>query len=294
MFAVWMPVWKRVGIAVKPGHGRPELLRRIVDLLREQGVEVRVERRAADELGELPGIELLSRERVIADSDMVIVLGGDGTVLAVCRAIGQRDVPILGVNLGRLGFLTDVAPEDAESVISSALGGTCPMVERSRLAVTHVLANGTHREELVLNDAVITKGTAIARMIDFEVRVEGARVALYRSDGLIVATPTGSTAYNLSAGGPLLVPALPAMLLTPICPHTLSQRPLVLPDAMTVEIRLMSGEEVALTLDGQVGQPVGQNDCVRITRASQPVRFVQTANQDHFETLRDKLGWGAR
>jgi NAD+ kinase len=147
---------------------------------------------------------------------------------------------------------------------------------------------------LVLNDAVITKGTAIARMIDFEVRVEGARVALYRADGLIVATPTGSTAYNLSAGGPLLDLALPAMLLTPICPHTLSQRPLVLPDALTVEIRLMSGDEVALTLDGQVDQPVGQNDCVRITRALQPVRFVHSADQDHFETLRNKLGWGAR
>ena len=290
-----MPVWKRVGIAVKPGHGRmPELLRRIVALLREQGAEVRVERQAAEEAGDLQDVEVAPRERVIADSDMVIVLGGDGTVLAVARAIGEREVPILGVNLGRLGFLTDVAPEEAESVISTALRGTCPMVERSRLKVTHLFANGTSRQELVLNDAVITKGTAIARMIDFEVRVEGARVALYRSDGLIVSTPTGSTAYNLSAGGPLLDPALPAMLLTPICPHTLTQRPLVLPDALTVEVRLMSGEEVALTLDGQVGGTLRPDDCVRITRASHPVRFVHSAGQDHFETLRTKLGWGAR
>ena len=148
------------------------------------------------------------------------------------------------------------------------------------------------RRELVLNDVVLTKGTALARMIDLHVRVDDQLVATYRSDGLIVATPTGSTAYNLSAGGPLLDPALPAILLTPICSHTLSQRPLVLPDDNWVEVRLLSSEEVTLTLDGQVGIALAGGDRVRIARSERPVRLVVEADDNHFATLRNKLGWG--
>lgn len=290
-----MAGWKRIGIAAKPGGARTgDLLGRLVAQLRAGHREVLVEDTVAAELGGLPEVRVLERQELVAQSDMVIVLGGDGTVLAVVRAIGERATPLLGVNLGRLGFLTDVAPEEAQAVLAAALEGECPIAERSRLEV-HLLREGAvQRRDLVLNDAVITKGTPLARMIELEVRVGGTRVADYRSDGLIVATPTGSTAYNLSAGGPLLDPAVPAMLLTPICPHTLTQRPLVLPDTTRVEIRLLSEEEVTLTLDGQAGEGLGGHDRVEITRSSHPVRFVHSADQDHFETLRTKLGWGTQ
>jgi NAD+ kinase len=289
-----MATWKRIGIAAKPGHPRTaELLRRTLALLGANDVEVLLDEAAAAEVDGAADVRVLPQDRVVAESDLIVVLGGDGTVLAVARAIGDRPTPILGVNLGRLGFLTDVAPEEAEEVIASALAGECPIVERSRLQITHT-RNGAITTEVVLNDAVLTKGTALARMIELEVSIEGARVADYRSDGLIVATPTGSTAYNLSAGGPLLDPELAAMVLTPICPHTLTQRPLVLPDRHAIEVRLLSDEEIALTLDGQVARTVGPNDHLRITRAEHAVRFVHSADTNNFETLRTKLNWGAQ
>jgi NAD+ kinase len=276
-----MAGWKRVGIALKDASATRDLLERLLPLLRVHGVEVRLES------AELP------RERVVADSDLVIVLGGDGTVLAVARAIGERATPILGVNLGRLGFLTDTAPESALAVVEAALRGECATSERSRLEVAWTRPDGTGERELVLNDAVVTKGTALARMIDLEVRVESALVASYRSDGLIVATPTGSTAYNLSAGGPLVAPDLPAIVLTPICPHTLSQRPLVLPDHVQIDVALRSASDAELTLDGQVGRTLGARDRLRVTRSKHPVRFVVPPGHAYFETLRAKLRWGA-
>ncbi len=281
MLAGRMAGWKRVGIALKDASAMRDLLERLLPVLRAHKVEVRLE--SAE----------LSRERVVAESDLVIVLGGDGSVLAVARAIGERPTPILGVNLGRLGFLTDTAPESALSVVEAALRGECGVSERSRLEVAWIRADGSGERELVLNDAVVTKGTALARMIDLEVRVEGALVASYRSDGLIVATPTGSTAYNLSAGGPLVAPDLPAIVLTPICPHTLSQRPFVLPDHVQVDVALRSASDAELTLDGQVGRTLGARDRLRITRSKHPVRFVVPPGHSYFETLRAKLRWGA-
>ncbi|MEE2703814.1 MAG: NAD(+)/NADH kinase [Myxococcota bacterium] len=289
-----MDSWKRVGIVAKPGHARlGPLLERLVSLLDQDGRDMLMEAEAAAQITNLRGAEIVTREEVTARADLVIAVGGDGTLLGVAREIGARATPIFGISLGHLGFLTAVRPEDVDQVLPGVLAGRCRIDERARLEVV-VIENGAEtRRELVLNDVVLTKGTALARMIDLHVRVDDQRVATYRSDGLIVATPTGSTAYNLSAGGPLLDPTLSAILLTPICPHTLSQRPLVLPDNNWVEVRLLSSEEVTLTLDGQVGVALSGGDRVRIARSERPARLVFGADENHFETLRNKLGWGA-
>lgn len=288
-----MGAFKRIGIAVKGGApGLGSVLARVVGVLEAQGVEFVAE--ADSELGaDLPAARTAPRDRVLGGADLVVVLGGDGTTLAVLREIGARSVPVLAVNTGRLGFLTEVGSEDVEPTLAAALEGRCEIRDRTRLEVRRVGAPEA-ATELVLNDAVITKGTVLARMIDLRATVDGRPLADYRSDGLIVSTPTGSTAYNLSAGGPLVDPDLPAMILNPICPHTLSQRPIVLPDDRAVEVELCSPEDAVLTLDGQKGVALRSGDRVRIVRSPHPARFVTVAGHDHFETVRTKLGWGTR
>ena len=287
-----MGPWKRVGIVVKQGHSESgPLLARVVPRLEARGIEVLVEEESGAEA--IGSVELVSREQVISRSDLIVVLGGDGTMLGVARDVGRRKTPVLGVNLGHLGFLAAVNPADVEDVLERVLEGSYRIDERARLEVVSEIRGEVARSDLVLNDAVLTKGTALARMIELQVRVDDRLVATYRSDGLIVATPTGATAYNLSAGGPLLDPKLPAILLTPICPHMLTQRPLVLADENWVGVRLLSSEDVTLTLDGQVGVTLHSGDRVRITRSAHPVRFLSAPGENHFETLRTKLGWGA-
>jgi NAD+ kinase len=289
-----MVPWKRIAIAVKPRQsGAEALIRRVLQMLEGRGVEVVVEGHAAEALGKRAGRTALSRDEILDGADGVVVLGGDGTTLSVVRAIGPRTIPVLGVNLGALGFLTAVAPDEVDEALEGVLNGEFEIRERRRLELRR-LANPEAPPELVLNDAVFTKGTALARMIELATFVDGRRVATYLSDGLIVSTPTGSTAYNLSAGGPLLDPDLAAMVLNPICPHTLSHRPLVLPDDRAVEVELCSPAEATLTLDGQVEEPLQPGERVRIARSSHPARFVVVPGHDHFETLRTKLGWGAR
>jgi NAD+ kinase len=272
MFASVMSMPERIGIAARPGGLDLEsLLRNIVEVVRDHGVEIACETGIGLPREAVPGIEWLPRDQVLARADLVIALGGDGTVLAVARDIGERSVPILGVNRGHLGFLADVSPEVVDAALAKVLAGQYEIRERLRLRVSRLSSGALRAGDLVLNDAVITKSTPLARMIELRTWVGGERVATYRSDGLIVATPTGSTAYNLSAGGPLLDPSLRVMVLNPICPHTLTQRPLVLPDSAEVEVELISHEEVALTL----------------------ARFVELPPYNHFDTLRAKLGWGA-
>ncbi|MCZ6712721.1 MAG: NAD(+)/NADH kinase [Deltaproteobacteria bacterium] len=267
------------------------LLRRIVADVSEHGLELILEREVARVLDSDSDSDL---EQVAARADLLIVLGGDGSMLAAARAIGEREVAILGINVGRLGFLADVSPDEVEAALAAVLGGDYRIRERSRLEVTCLKQGCEPQVDLVLNDAVITKGTALARLIELEVLIDQNVVASYRSDGLIIATPTGSTAYNLSAGGPLVDPRLRAMIINPICPHTLTQRPLVLPDSVQVEVRLLPREEATLTLDGQVGMSLQPGDAVRVTRSARPVRFVTVPGHDLFETLRKKLGWGSR
>ncbi len=281
-----MAPWKRVGVVLKRGEGEmAPLLNRVLGILEQRSLDVLLDPEAGEHA---PGVERAPLEDVAARSDLVIVRGGDGTVLAVARAIGERDMPIVAINLGHLGFLADVPPDAAEASLAAILGGDYAVHERARLAVE---TEGSR--DLVLNEVVFSRGGELGRMIELEARVESKLVARYRADGLIISTPTGSTAYNLSAGGPLLDANVPAMVLTPICPHTLTQRPLVLPDSLTVVIQLSSSDEVRLALDGAVGPVLEPGDAIRVSRSAHPVRFVTPTGRDHFETLRTKLGWGA-
>ncbi len=287
--------WKRIALTVKAGRapdpsGVGALVARIVALLRSNGVEVALDDAAASHAGATRGRKL---EQIVEGADLLVVLGGDGSVLAGVRAVGARSIPVLAVNLGRLGFLTAVNPDEAEAALLALLRGEHQIVERMRFEVTHIRDGRPLLRELVLNDAVITKGSALARLIELEAHVDGRLVSSYRSDGLIVATPTGSTAYNLSAGGPIVDPRVAAAVLNPICPHTLSLRPLVLPDDREILVRLRSPEDATLTLDGQVGATLQSGDEVRVVKARESARFVATPPHDHFEMLRTKLGWGA-
>jgi NAD+ kinase len=221
----------------------------------------------------------------------VVVLGGDGTLLAVARSLGDG-VPILGVNLGSLGFLTEIGRDELYPGLVAVLAGNFHLDERALFDVTLARADGASLSYRVLNDAVVTK-SALSRIIDLELRVEGNLVARFRADGLIVSTPTGSTAYNLSAGGPILHPGLPVAVVSPICPHTLSLRPLVVPDRSLVEVTLETQrEEVYLTLDGQEGTTLGHRDTVRVVRSPSSVRLVRVAERTYYDGLRGKLHWG--
>ena len=223
--------------------------------------------------------------------DLVVVLGGDGTLLSVARNLADS-IPILGVNMGNLGFLTEVPRSELYPSVMKFLAGDFAVDERVLLDVTLNRDGGEELSYRVLNDAVINK-SALARIIELVVTVDGHRVATYRSDGLIISTPTGSTAYNLAAGGPILNPRLPVVVVTPICPHTLTLRPIVVPDSESVSIRLETAhEEVYLTLDGQEGTQIERGDRVSLHRSDDVVRLVKTSDRTFYDSLRDKLRWG--
>ncbi len=223
--------------------------------------------------------------------DLVVVMGGDGTLLAVARTLALG-TPILGVNLGNLGFLTEVNRGELYPAMVELLEGRYTTEERSLFDVELRRKSGAPSGFRVLNDAVITK-SALARIIELTLRVDGHLIARFRADGLIISTPTGSTAYNLSAGGPIVNPLLPVAVLTPICPHTLSMRPLVVPDAAPIEVTLETQrEEVYLTLDGQEGTSLGYGDTVSLTRSAATVRLAKVSGRRFYESLRGKLRWG--
>jgi NAD+ kinase len=284
--------FRSIGISVKPDQ--PQLAELVVTLcrwLRERGVEVWLDDQAAGFTGE--GATPLAA--LVEKVDLVVVLGGDGTLLAAARAIGDREVAILGVNLGTLGFLAETSSDGLFESLEDVLAGRFIVSLRMRLDVS-VLRDGRELDrQLALNDAVIGK-SALSRMIDLETRADGVDVTTYHADGLIVATPTGSSAYSLSAGGPLLLPQTEAIVLTPICPHTLTQRPLVLPKSCVVEIDIQNarGADVHLTVDGQVGLALCEGDRVRIALSGSPVRLLVSPDRNRFEVMRTKLRWGER
>jgi NAD+ kinase len=228
-------------------------------------------------------------------SELLLVLGGDGTLIHAAGLLDGRAVPILGVNMGSLGFLTEVPQPELYSAIELVLSGKAQVSERIKLRV-HLHRGGNHHPEIdaeVLNDAVIAKGT-LSRMAEFEATCSGDYLTTYKADGIIVATPTGSTAYALAANGPIMHPSMRGVIVCPICPHTLTQRPIVLPDDRTVNIVLTSDSEVFLTLDGQTGVQLARGDRVQIKQSHQRVLLVRNPNIDYFGILRAKLKWGER
>ena len=226
-----------------------------------------------------------------SEYDLVVVMGGDGTLLSVARSL-EHEAPILGVNLGTLGFLTEVGRAELYPALVQVLEGSYRVEERALLNVHLRRVDGSEAYWRVLNDAVITK-SALARIVDLTYRIDDNLLAACRSDGLIISTPTGSTAYNLSAGGPILDPQLPVVVLTPICPHTLTLRPVVVPDSSIIEVTLETPrEEVFLTLDGQEGVPLDRGDRVRVRRSQVKVHLVKTTGRSFYDGLRDKLHWG--
>jgi NAD+ kinase len=281
-----------IGICVKPDQPQlADTVRALTGWLEERGLEVVLDPQSARAVAatETP------RSDLAAKVDCVIVLGGDGTLLAVARAIGERPVPILGVNLGTLGFLAETASDELYTALEEVLAGRYRIESRSRLDVRLARGGEELGRYLALNDAVIAK-TALSRMIDLETFADGVEVTTYHADGLIVATPTGSSAYSLSAGGPLILPQSDTIVLTPICPHTLTQRPLVLPATFDVEIRVQDtrGGEVLLTVDGQVGRELSQGDRIIARKAAQPVQLLVPPGRNRFEVMRKKLRWGER
>ena len=224
--------------------------------------------------------------------DLVVVLGGDGTLLKAARLYGHQEAPILGVNLGGLGFLTEISLDELRLLFEGILQGDYQTENRMVLTARIVREGEVYPVIPFLNDVVINKG-ALARIIDLETSIGGQFLTSYRGDGLIVATPTGSTAYNLSAGGPILHPALKTILLTPICPFTLTNRPIILQDDAVIDIRLgTKASEVWLTFDGQVGYPLNAGDVVRVQKAVKSIRLIKTPFKNYFEILRTKLKWG--
>ena len=254
-------------------------------------VDVFVDEESARSLGYDKRLEI---ERVGEDASLIIVLGGDGTLLSVARQLKGRAVPILGVNLGGLGFLTEISPEELPDMLERVLRGEVHLSERIMLDATVIRRSEKVFEFTVLNDAVISKD-ALARIIDIETYVNDEYLTTYKSDGLIFSTPTGSTGYSLAAGGPILHPSMKNIIVTPICPHMLTNRPIILPEGVNIRAILQATDErVVLTFDGQIGFPLEFGDELRIRESSCTVSLIKSSSKGYFEVLRTKLKWGER
>jgi NAD+ kinase len=282
-----------VGIVAKPGADAAlPVLNKLTSWLDTHRVRYILDREAARTLRRRGGMD---SSRLVPESALVVVVGGDGTLLSIARAAARARTPILGVNLGGLGFLTEVTRQRMLAELERVLTRRFAVDERLMLDLKILRGGRIVRRGAALNDIVVSKKSTIARAVDLVVEVDGRYVTSYKADGLIVATPTGSTAYSLSAGGPILDPKLDVLILNPICPHTLTHRPLVLRDTVVIDISLRRTDDgVFLTLDGQTGHPVRAGDKVRICRSDARVRLVQAAERDYFHLLRSKLKWGER
>lgn len=282
----------RIGIVVKPN--KPEAIsvaQELIGWLGRRNIRVYLDASVAESINHSLSCP---REEISHWVDLLIVLGGDGTLLSAVRHMEGENVPILGVNLGGLGFLTEITLDELYPILERTLEGKIEADKRMRLCATVIRQGKTVGEYSVLNDVVISK-SVLARIIHLRNSINGAYVTTYRGDGVIICTPTGSTAYSLAAGGPIVYPTMDSVLITPICPHTLTNRPLLIPDRATVEFILETEEsDVRLTLDGQVGSALLPFDQVIITKAKNHVFFIKSPFKDYFQILRTKLKWGER
>jgi NAD+ kinase len=290
---------ERVGIVAKRGlHGAIEHLGNIATWLDGRGVGAVFERETADMAGLPASRPRTSRDDLPLESDLILVLGGDGTLIGMADRIActGRDVPILGVNVGSLGFLTEITLPELYASLEAAVTGTAPIDERMMLRASVGRRGKIVEDRLVLNDVVVARN-ALAGLIDLSVSVGGQFVARFNADGLIIASPTGSTAYNLSAGGPIVHPAVDAIVITPIAPHILTNRPVVIPasDEITIQpVVRTSGHEIFVSLDGQSGLRLEPDDEVTVRAGTKRLRLVRASTRTYFQILREKLKWAER
>ncbi len=287
-----MPDIRVVGIMAKPGIPHASaIVTELVAWLHARGVEARLDPTASNYIGQGDGIE---REKVPEGTQLIIVLGGDGTLLAAARAVAGRVIPIFPVNLGGLGFLTAITLDQLYPQLERAFSGEQRVVPRKMLHGELVRDGKSLRSFQALNDIVIAK-TQIARMIDLEMHVDEQYVSTFKADGMILATPTGSTAYSLSAGGPIVYPLVSAICITPVCPHMLTNRPVLVPDNMVIQVIVQTEDGQAyLTVDGQVGEPLRRNDRVVCRSSEHSVHLIRPPKMFFFDVLRQKLKWGER
>lgn len=281
---------KSIGILTKPRF--PEIkptLQGVVSWLRARNIDVILDSTSATLLDEKGGLQ---KTQLAQKADVLLVLGGDGTMLNAARLAGERSIPILGVNMGGLGFLTEVRLDNLFPSLERVFANEYVLDERLMLN-THIHRHGeTVAQGVVLNDVVVSKGT-LARMIEMKISIQGQFVTNLRGDGLIVSTPTGSTAYSLSAGGPIINPAVHSLILTPVCPHTLTHRPLIVQDDVEIDVTLTSKDEGAMaTLDGQVGVALTQGDTVVLKVSEHRTRLIRFPESSYYHVLREKLKWG--
>jgi NAD+ kinase len=280
-----------VGIISKPKIAEaPEIVCGVLEWLEKRGVQCRCDRQTAEYAGNRP---YFSREELPEGTDLIIVLGGDGTLLSAARVVAGCNIPLFAVNLGHLGFLTAIRVEDLYPELERALKGE-HRIGRRRMVDCELVRDG----EIIgtysaLNDVVITK-SELARMIDLDAHVDNHFVAAYKADGLIIATPTGSTAYSLSAGGPVIFPSVNAFCITPICPHMLTNRPVIVPDSSVIQILNHGEDRTYLTIDGQVGEPLSKGDRIVCRSSPKTIQLIRPPKMLFFDVLREKLKWGER
>ena len=293
-----MPI-TRVGLVAKTGvDAAAGVLADLAGWLDARNVRPVFETDTAALAGLPPGRATVSRDDLPRECDVIVVLGGDGSLIGMAGRIAEAgvDVPIVGVNFGDLGFLTEITLPELYESLESVLDGTALVEERMMLRARTVRDGAIYVERLVLNDVVITKG-ALSRIVDLAVAIGDRPVMRVRADGLIVASPTGSTAYNLAAGGPILHPEVDAVLLTPIAPHMLTNRPIVLPGSSEVRVQPAvngSNQEVFVTFDGQSGHALKSNDIICVSKAERPLRLIRASTRTYFDVLREKLKWSER
>jgi NAD+ kinase len=286
-----MPIINTVGIVSKPSSDAAgQIVPELIEWFRKRKVTVRIDEQTAFYAG---GSDGLPRDQVPEGCDLIMVLGGDGTLLSAARALGRLEIPLFPVNLGGLGFLTAITIEELYPELERAFRGE-HRIARRKLLTTDVERAGRIVDTYdALNDAVITKA-AIARMIDLDTYVDFQLVCAYKADGLIISTPTGSTAYSLSAGGPIIFPSVPAICITPICPHMLTNRPVIVPETSVIRVISPTADSAFLTIDGQVGRPLEGGDTVICRSAQHSLLLIRPPRMMFFDVLREKLKWGGR